>query len=156
MKCPQCGGEATQVIDTRTAEASTEVRRRRRCTKCKARFTTYERPEAYQLLVRKRDGQLEPYRRDKLERSVALACSKRNISPKTLTGIVDGVETELYKLGRGEVTSGEIGTLVMWRLQAVDPVARFRYASIHQNWTDSDLREHLCPHEDSLQEVARV
>jgi transcriptional repressor NrdR len=149
VHCPFCGHEDTRVLDSRPTEEGGSVRRRRECTMCNRRFTTYERVEEPPLLVVKKDGRREAFDRQKLLRGILTACEKRPISLSRLEILVRGLERELRDRGVDEVPSHEIGELVMDRLQELDPVAYVRFASVYREFTDlrgfKDLLERLDP-----------
>ncbi len=134
MKCPECGFEDSKVIDSRPAED--KIRRRRECLECKCRFTTYEMVETTPLMVVKKDGSLEPFDREKLINRLARATVKRPVQMKTLEKMVDDIETELKNQFRREVTSDEIGELVLHKLKDIDKVAYIRFASVYRDFTD--------------------
>ncbi|MCJ7498581.1 MAG: transcriptional regulator NrdR [Candidatus Zixiibacteriota bacterium] len=136
MKCPFCGNEEDKVIDSRTSQEGRSVRRRRECEKCGKRFTTYEYVENVSLTVVKNDGRREDFDRQKLQRGIELACNKRPISLKKITSLVDEIEEELQGLSKKEVTSKEIGELVMKKLKDLDEVAYVRFASVYHKFKD--------------------
>jgi len=136
MKCPFCGNEEDKVIDSRTSQEGRSVRRRRESEKCGKRFTTYEYVENVSLTVVKNDGRREDFDRQKLQRGIELACNKRPISLKKITSLVDEIEEELQGLSKKEVTSKEIGELVMKKLKDLDEVAYVRFASVYHKFKD--------------------
>jgi len=136
MKCPFCGNEEDKVIDSRTSQEGRSVRRRRECEKCGKRFTTYEYVENVSLTVVKNDGRREDFDRQKLQRGIELACNKRPISLKKISSLVDEIEEELQGLSKKEVTSKEIGELVMKKLKDLDEVAYVRFASVYHKFKD--------------------
>ncbi len=136
MKCPHCGVNDTQVIDSRELDEGAVTRRRRRCSTCQTRFTTYERMETLQLLVVKKDGRREPYSRDKLFRNTMKALDKRPVSKSRVDGFLQRVEQQLFELGRPEVTTQQIGELVLDGLKDLDPVAYIRFASVYMGFAD--------------------
>jgi len=138
MKCPFCSHEEDKVVDSRTAQDGRAVRRRRECLKCGKRFTTYEFIETVSLTVVKNDARREPFDRQKLLRGMILACNKRPISEKKLESIVDEIEEELLALSKKEITSQEIGELVMKKLKDVDEVAYVRFASVYRKFKDKN------------------
>ncbi|OGC76703.1 MAG: transcriptional regulator NrdR [candidate division Zixibacteria bacterium RBG_16_40_9] len=138
MKCPFCSHEEDKVVDSRTAQDGRAVRRRRECLKCGKRFTTYEFIETVSLTVVKNDGRREPFDRQKLLKGMVLACNKRPISEKKLEAIVDEIEEELLALSKKEITSPEIGELVMKKLKEVDEVAYVRFASVYRKFKDKN------------------
>ncbi len=136
MKCPFCSHEEDKVVDSRTAQDGRAVRRRRECLKCGKRFTTYEFIETVSLTVVKNDSRREPFDRQKLLKGMVLACNKRPISEKKLESIVDEIEEELLALSKKEITSQEIGELVMKKLKELDEVAYVRFASVYRKFKD--------------------
>ncbi len=136
MRCPFCGSENTAVKDSRPAEDDTVVRRRRGCDNCGARFTTFERVQLREITVIKRDGKRTPFQRDKLVRSVSIALRKRPVSPEQIDQLVSGINRKLESSGETEVSSSDIGELVMESLRAVDPVGYVRYASVYRDFGD--------------------
>ncbi|EQB63869.1 MAG: hypothetical protein RBG1_1C00001G1448 [candidate division Zixibacteria bacterium RBG-1] len=138
MKCPFCSHEEDKVVDSRTAQDGRAVRRRRECLKCGKRFTTYEFIETVSLTVVKNDARREPFDRQKLLKGMTLACNKRPISEKKLESIVDEIEEELLALSKKEITSQEIGELVMKKLKDVDEVAYVRFASVYRKFKDKN------------------
>jgi transcriptional repressor NrdR len=129
MKCPQCGGIESRVIDTRAS--GERIRRRRECGECKARFTTYERVALSSPMVVKRDGRREEFDRDKLALGIRKACAKRPIAMGELERMIDQVESQVYRLGRAEISSQVIGDLVMERLRELDELAYILFASVY-------------------------
>lgn len=140
MRCPFCACDDTQVKDSRPSEDSSAIRRRRQCTACAARFTTFERVQLREIIVVKRDAggtaRREPFSRDKLERSVALACRKRDIAPERIDRLVSGIQRQVEASGESEVPSQMIGGLVMAGLHQLDPVAYIRFASVYREFTE--------------------
>jgi transcriptional repressor NrdR len=133
------------VIDSRSSEGGQVVRRRRQCEVCGRRFTTYERvEEAPRLAIIKRDGKREPFDREKIVRSVAVACGKRPIPAESKDALIDSVEEEVHREFDREAPSSEIGVRVMRRLRDLDDVAYVRFASEHHNFENADeLRQEL-------------
>lgn len=136
MKCPFCKKSRTQVIDSRTSDKGSTIRRRRQCMKCKRRFTTYERPEGKIVHVVKRDGTKEIFDRDKLRGSINIACNKRPVADKQIDVVVDKVEREVFKSHSPEVSSRVIGDLVLQQLKRIDKVAYVRFASVYRSFSD--------------------
>ena len=134
MNCPFCGHEESRVIDSR--ESPDGIRRRRECVRCELRFTTYERVHSMPLLVAKRDGRSEPFSRDKLERSLRIACAKRPLEIEAISKMVSDIENELHRLAKAEVESRVIGEMAMERLRALDRVAYIRFASVYRDFQD--------------------
>jgi len=134
MKCPYCGGLESRVIDSRSLDEG--VRRRRSCSACGARFTTYERVQPHNIFVAKKDGRREEFNRDKLSAGIRKACEKRPLPTGTIDKLIDGVEAELYHLGKKEIPSSLIGDLVMQRLEKLDHIAYIRFASVYREFAD--------------------
>jgi transcriptional repressor NrdR len=130
------------VIDTRSAEGG--IRRRRECMDCERRFTTYERVAPLRLMVVKRDGRREPFDRNKILTGIQIACAKRPITTEAIEEQVSGIERELYHRGSREVTSREIGEMVMQNLRSLDEVAYIRFATIYRRFADvEDLADEI-------------
>jgi transcriptional repressor NrdR len=138
MRCPYCHQTEDRVVDSRTSREGRAVRRRRECTSCMRRFTTYEYVEQRSLQVVKQDRSREPYDRRKLLRSLRLPCAKRPIAVAEIEAMVDAIEDELLRLGVEDVESRTIGELVMAQLRARDHVAYVRFASVYRNFQDID------------------
>lgn len=136
MKCPYCGHSETRVIDKREPEDRKTVRRRRECTKCGKRFTTYERVETLDILVIKKDGLREPFDRDKIRSGIVKACIKRPVTAQQIDKIVDEIEAEVRLRPEKEITSKKIGEMVISKLKKFDKVAYVRFASIYREFTD--------------------
>ena len=136
MKCPECGYEDSKVIDSRPAD--NKIRRRRECLSCKCRFTTYEMVETIPLMVVKKDNTIEPFDRDKLINRLARATVKRPVQIEDLEKMVEDIVQELKNQFRREVTSDEIGELVLRRLKDIDKVAYIRFASVYRDFNDID------------------
>lgn len=136
MKCPFCSNLNSRVIDSRTTENNTTIRRRRECLECNERFTTYERYEKLPLMVRKKDGTREIFAEDKILAGLYKACEKRSITPGSLNQLVSEVKQELQNKMDEEVTSDEIGRLVMKKLKDLDQVAYVRFASVYRQFKD--------------------
>lgn len=134
MRCPSCGYPESKVVDSRPSDDSTTIRRRRECLECKHRFTTYERMSDSPLLVTKSDGSSETYDRNKLIRSITLACAKRPIGPDQITSLIDDIESELRAAPRNEITSKNLGIKVLDRLESLDDVAYVRFASVYKDF----------------------
>jgi transcriptional repressor NrdR len=144
MKCPICGHGEDKVVDSRSTKDDTAVRRRRECLGCGKRFTTYEYIENTPLMVMKKDGRREPFRRTKLKAGILRACEKRPISSATVDEIVDRIENALQRQMRSEVTSRDIGESVMKALSELDDVAYVRFASVYRQFKDiSQFMEEL-------------
>ncbi len=137
MRCPFCGHEDSQVKDSRPTDDGAAIRRRRQCEGCAARFTTFERIQLRELTVLKSENRREPFDRDKLTRSVAIAARKRPIEPVRLEKLVSGVQRQLETAGDSEVTAARIGELVMEGLKGLDPVAYIRFASVYRDFGEA-------------------
>jgi transcriptional repressor NrdR len=137
MRCPFCAYEDSQVKDSRPTEDMTAIRRRRQCGSCGARFTTFERVQLREIVVVKTDGSREAFDRAKIERSVALACRKRNVDHERIDRLVSGVQRQVETLGDGEVSSRAIGEMVMEGLRQLDPVAYIRFASVYRDFGEA-------------------
>ncbi len=138
MKCPFCGHADTPVVETRLADDDTQLRRRRKCSKCERRFTTYERPEISFPMVVKKDGSRVEYERRKLEGSFQLALRKRPVSAELVAAAIDRIEEKLLVPSLREVPSSRIGQLVIRELKKMDKVAYVRFASVYQSFEDID------------------
>ena len=137
MRCPECDATENRVVDTRSSRGGRAVRRRRECTVCGARFTTYEYIEERPIQVLKRSGAVEDFNRGKLLRSVKVACAKRPISASQMEALVDDIEDMLSVQVGIEILSLKLGTLVMERLSPMDRVAYVRFASVYRNFQDA-------------------
>ena len=135
MRCPFCAHENSQVKDSRPSEDGAAIRRRRQCEDCGARFTTFERVQLRDLTVVKKTGEREPFERDKLARSIAIACRKRDISPDRIDRLVSSIQRQLETRG-DEVHAAEIGEAVMDGLKAIDHVAYIRFASVYKDFSE--------------------
>ncbi len=134
MRCPYCGSADSVVKDSRPAEEDTAVRRRRGCTNCGGRFTTFERVQLRDLIVVKRDGRRAPFDRDKLRRSVSIALQKRPVSEEQLDHMISGIVRRLENMGEAEIRTSDIGEMLMESLSDLDPVAFVRYASVYKDF----------------------
>ena len=134
MKCPYCSNLDTRVIDSRLTDSNDSVRRRRLCEKCGKRFTTYEKFENQPIAVIKKDNTRQPFDRNKILSGLIRACIKRNISTTVLDKIVDDIETEIKNMPSNEISSKEIGNLVLKRLKDLDKVAYIRFASVYKQF----------------------
>ncbi len=141
MKCPFCGQPDSKVLDSRASDEGSSIRRRRECVACGQRFTTYERVEEIPLLVIKKDGRRETFDRQKILNGLIRACQKRPVSLEQLEELAAGVEKELRSRLEREITSGEIGEMVMERLLARDEVAYVRFASVYRQFKDIEKFE---------------
>lgn len=134
MRCPYCGFADSVVKDSRPAEEDTAVRRRRGCTNCGGRFTTFERVQLRDLVVVKRDGRKAAFERDKLRRSLKIALQKRPVSEDQLDHMISGIVRQLENMGESEIKTSDIGEMVMEALSGLDPVGFVRYASVYKDF----------------------
>lgn len=137
MRCPECDATENRVVDTRASRGGRAVRRRRECSVCGARFTTYEYVEERPVQVLKRSGAIEEFDRGKLLGSVRIACAKRPVSAAQMERLVDDIEDELSREAGIEIPSVRLGAMVMDRLRAIDRVAYVRFASVYRNFQDA-------------------
>lgn len=135
MRCPFCAHEDSQVKDSRPSEDGAAIRRRRQCEGCGARFTTFERVQLRDLTVVKKDGKRQPFDRRKLERSIELACRKRDILPERIDKLISGIQRQLETQG-DDVAVDRIGEAVMAGLKALDHVAYIRFASVYKDFSE--------------------
>ena len=135
MRCPFCAHEDSQVKDSRPSEDGAAIRRRRQCEDCGARFTTFERVQLRDLTVVKKTGEREPFDRSKLERSIAIACRKRDVAPERIERLITSIQRQLETRG-DEVTTNQIGEAVMDGLKAIDHVAYIRFASVYKDFSE--------------------
>ena len=138
MKCPFCGGLDDRVVDSRESREGQVIRRRRECTACGRRFTSYETIEEIPYVVVKKDGRREAFDRKKLRGGLVKACEKRPVAPARLDAIVDEIETRLHDSEEREMATSQIGSLVMERLKELDKVAYVRFASVYRKFEDVD------------------
>jgi transcriptional repressor NrdR len=136
MRCPNCGTLDGRVIDSRDLDDSTTIRRRRECSSCRTRFTTYERVGSARLTVLKRDGNREEFDRDKLAAGLAKALTRRPVGPHAVDAAADAIEATLRSQGLNEVKSSAIGELAMDHLRNLDHIAFIRFVSVHQSFDD--------------------
>lgn len=137
MRCPFCAHEDSQVKDSRPTEDGAAIRRRRQCETCSARFTTFERIQLRELTVLKSEDRKEPFERDKLIRSLSVACRKRPIDAGRIEQLVSGIQRQLETSGEAEVPSARIGALVMDGLKGLDSVAYIRFASVYKDFREA-------------------
>lgn len=137
MRCPFCGKEDTQVKDSRASDDGATIRRRRLCSSCGSRFTTFERIQLRDLSVIKRNGKKTPFDRDKLMKSMMMALRKRQINDDDIERAVNGIVRQLESNGDTDVQSKLIGELVMNALAEIDNVAYIRYASVYRNFREA-------------------
>jgi transcriptional repressor NrdR len=154
MKCPFCHETDNRVIDSRLSKDSNMIRRRRECSKCSRRFTTYERVEEMMPLVVKKDGRRETYERIKIINGVKRACEKRPVSINTIESIADRIERSLQERGEKEIPSSVIGEATMRELHDTDEVAYVRFASVYRSF--KDINEFMVELEELLKERKEV
>lgn len=135
MKCPYCNRESTKVVDSRPAE-NNSIRRRRQCENCGKRYTTYEKIETIPLTVVKKDSNREPFDRSKIEAGIVRSCHKRPVSVNDIAKIVDEIENAIFNLDEKEISSTQIGEMVMNKLKDFDSVAYVRFASVYREFKD--------------------
>jgi len=143
MRCPYCGSLDTQVKDSRPTEDSAAIRRRRVCSDCGGRFTTFERVQLRELFVVKRSGKRVPFDRDKLQRSIDVALRKRPVDQERVERMLNGVVRQLESTGDGDIPSDMLGELVMEGLKRLDDVAYVRFASVYKNFREAKDFEEL-------------
>lgn len=136
MKCPYCGHEDDKVLDSRSIREGEGVRRRRECLRCARRFTTYEQVEEMRLVVVKKDQRREPFDRSKILKGMLTACEKRPVSVAQMECAVDEIERAVYNRGDKEISSVEIGDMVISKLRRLDKVAYIRFASVYREFED--------------------
>jgi len=143
MQCPKCKNLDTKVIDSRLAEQGRTIRRRRECDKCGRRFTTFERLEMENMMVKKKDGTLEPYSRTKVERGIWTACGKRPVTQAQVEKVIDALE-EKWSINKKAVASQTIGNDIMDALRKLDRIAYIRFASVYRSFKDvEEFKEEL-------------
>lgn len=152
MRCPFCAHDDTQVKDSRPTEDNASIRRRRQCSSCGARFTTFERVQLREVVVVKSGERREPFERSKLEQSVALACRKRSIDQERLDQLISGIQRQVETSGEAEVPSSHIGELVMEGLRQIDCVAYIRFASVYRDFSEARDFEEFA---STVQEAAK-
>lgn len=136
MKCPYCNHPDTRVIDSRPAEDGSAIRRRRSCDECGKRFTTYEKVETIPLIIIKKDNNREQYNRSKIERGIIRACYKRPVSAEAIQKTVERIEIKIFNPEAKEVSSTDVGEIVMDELKELDEVAYVRFASVYREFKD--------------------
>lgn len=142
MKCPFCGCDDTQVKDSRDTDDNTAIRRRRECSECGSRFTTFERVQLRDLVVVKKNGEKVMFDRDKLARSIYLAVRKRPVSSERVEKVVNSIQRRLEATGEAEVLSTQIGEYVMQALSTLDHIAYIRFASVYRDFKEvSDFED---------------
>ncbi len=144
MRCPQCGGPDSRVVDSRDLDDAATIRRRRECSSCSTRFTTYERLEAARLVILKRDGTRQEFDRDKLAAGLRKALTRRPVPDGMAEQAADEIEAELRAAGSGEIPSSRVGALAMEKLRRIDQIAYIRFASVYQSYEDlEDLKREV-------------
>src|SRR5258708_35099205 len=138
MRCPFCGHAESQVKDSRPSEDGATIRRRRMCPECGGRFTTFERVQLRELTILKRSGRRNPFEREKLVRSIAVATRKRPVDPERVERMINGIVRQLEQLGETELPSSVVGEMVMKALKALDEVAYVRYASGYRDFRQTE------------------
>lgn len=136
MRCPFCGHAEDRVIDSRPSEEGAAIRRRRECISCGSRFTTYEKIENLPLLVIKKDGTRQPFDREKLISGIIKSCEKRPVSTAQVENLVNAIEAQTQNALKREISSREIGEMVMEGLKNIDEVAYVRFASVYRQFRD--------------------
>ena len=136
MRCPYCGKDDTRVIDSRPVEDNNSIRRRRICDSCSRRFTTYEKIETIPIMVIKKDNNRETYDRSKIEGGILRACHKRPVSLGQIKKLVDEIEAAIFDREEKEISSAQIGEMVMSGIHRLDPVAYVRFASVYREFKD--------------------
>lgn len=137
MRCPFCAHDDTQVKDSRPTEDNASIRRRRQCSSCGARFTTFERVQLREVVVVKSGDRREPFDRSKLEQSISLATRKRAIDQERVDQLISGIQRQVETSGEAEVPSSHIGELVMEGLRQIDSVAYIRFASVYRDFSEA-------------------
>ncbi|MBT4355254.1 MAG: transcriptional repressor NrdR [Rhodospirillaceae bacterium] len=137
MRCPFCGHNDSQVKDSRPTEDSAAIRRRRFCSSCGGRFTTFERVQLRELIVLKKNGKRAPFDRDKLYRSIQISLRKRPVDQERVDRMITGIVRRLESMGESEIPSPVIGEMVMDSLSNIDPVAYVRFASVYRNFREA-------------------
>ncbi len=138
MKCVFCGHPESKVVDSRPTDEGSSIRRRRECLECKKRFTTYEKIDSLPLLIVKKNGERVPYDSDKIKMGIIKACEKRPVPMQDIEELVSNVEKTIFNSLRQEISSKEIGGLVMRGLKELDDVAYVRFASVYKEFKDVD------------------
>ncbi len=158
MRCPFCAHDDSQVKDSRPTEDSTSIRRRRQCSSCGARFTTFERVQLREVTVVKSGGDGEkarrqPFDRAKLEQSIALACRKRDVPQERIDQLASGIQRQVETAGEAEIPSQRIGEMVMDGLRQIDSVAYIRFASVYRDFSEArDFEEFASTVKDAANE----
>lgn len=144
MKCPNCEHLNSKVIDSRSIQKSSSIRRRRSCIKCKFRFTTYEYTLKYPMMIIKKNGDREEYERLKIEKSFRIACNKRPIPESVIQESIIFLEDKIINSGKMEINSSEIGEMIMGELKKIDNIAYIRFASVYREFKDiGEFQSHI-------------
>ncbi|MBH89365.1 MAG: transcriptional regulator NrdR [Magnetovibrio sp.] len=144
MRCPFCGGDDTQVKDSRPTEDNATIRRRRFCSNCGSRFTTFERVQLRELTVVKKNGDRAPFDRDKIMRSLKIALRKRPVDDDKIERVVNGIQRRLETLGETEIPTKVVGEMIMDNLRDLDTIAYVRFASVYRNFRETkDFEEFI-------------
>lgn len=151
MRCPFCAHDDSQVKDSRPTEDNASIRRRRQCSSCGARFTTFERVQLREVTIVKSGDRREAFDRRKIEQSVSLACRKRDVSQERIDQLISGIQRQVETAGESEVASSRLGELVMDGLRQLDSVAYIRFASVYRDFNEARDFEEFA---SSVQEVA--
>ncbi|MEI6832535.1 MAG: transcriptional regulator NrdR [bacterium] len=138
MRCPGCGHEDTRVLESRLSYEGRAVRRRRSCPECNYRFTTYEQEEAFVFQIKKRDGRVESYHREKALRSIQVACQKRPVTIDQIESLLGRIERNIQDAGERVVASEKLGGMVLEALTVLDKVAYVRFASVYKDFKDTE------------------
>lgn len=136
MRCSRCGNEETKVLESRLSTDGRCIRRRRNCRSCDYRFTTYEKEETLVIHIKKKDGHIEPYQREKVIRSIQIACQKRPIKIEEMEFMLGQIESQLQEKGERIISSRQLGDFIMAGLNELDPVAYVRFASVYKDFKD--------------------
>ncbi|TRD09930.1 transcriptional repressor NrdR [Erythrobacter insulae] len=156
MRCPFCAFDDSQVKDSRPTEDSTSIRRRRQCSSCGARFTTFERVQLREVTIVKSgtlgEERREAFDRSKLEHSVSLACRKRGVTQERIDQLISGIQRQVETAGEPEIPSAKIGELVMDGLKQIDSVAYIRFASVYRDFSEARDFEEFA---STVQEAAK-
>jgi transcriptional repressor NrdR len=137
MRCPFCAHDDTQVKDSRPTEDNTSIRRRRQCSSCGARFTTFERVQLREITIVKSGDKREAFDREKLEKSVRLACRKRGVDQERIDRLVSGIQRQVETAGESEIAASRLGEMVMDGLKQIDSVAYIRFASVYRDFSEA-------------------
>ena len=153
MKCPYCGFPQDRVVDSRESKEADSIRRRRECEKCNRRFTTYERIDEIPYMVIKKDGRRERFERQKILQGLLKACEKRPVPTPKLEAIVDDIEGVVHDATERELTTTEVGEMIMNRLKKLDKVAYVRFASVYMDF--KDVQEFMAELKNLLKDRAK-